>query len=82
MDRVGGVATGELVNAFQAIGQGAHTQTEPARRLRGDAPGVEVRAQGVDQRLGTAACALQRAQGVTDEISRGLAVAGEDRVDE
>lgn len=81
MHRVPGVGAGQGVDAFQAVGEGAHAQRQPPRRLGGDAPRVEVCGKGVDERLGTASGVLERTEGIADQVCHGLPVAGQDGVD-
>jgi hypothetical protein len=80
--RAGGVGAGEFVDAFQAVGQGAHAEGEAAGGFGGDAARVEVGGEGVQERLRAAAGPGERTEGVPDEVGHGLAVSGKDRVDE
>jgi hypothetical protein len=79
---VGGIGTGEFVNALEAIGEGPDAETETASRLGRDASGVELHGQGVDERLGPATGGPQGAQGLPDQIGHGLPVAGQHRIDQ
>ncbi|OAH09345.1 hypothetical protein STSP_73400 [Streptomyces jeddahensis] len=80
MYRVGGVGAGELVDAFQTVGHGPHTQGKPPGRLRRYAARVEVRGEGVDEWLRAAAGLLQRAEGAEDQVGHGLPITGEDGI--
>ncbi len=62
MGGVGRVGAGELMDAFEAVGESAHAQGQAAGGFRGHAAGVEVRGQGLQVGLGAA----QRAEGAVD----------------
>lgn len=79
---VGWVGTGELVDAFQAVCQGAHAQRQAAGGLGGHTAGIEVGGEGAEERLGAAAGRGEWSEGVEDEVGHRLPVAGQHRVDE
>lgn len=82
MRGIGGVGAGELVDAFQAVGQGPHAQGETAGGFGGAAAGVEVRGEGVEEGPGADPGVGEWAERVRHKVGHGLAVAGEDGLDE
>ncbi|SED74512.1 hypothetical protein SAMN05216482_8748 [Streptomyces sp. PAN_FS17] len=82
MRGVGGVRAGEGVDAVQAVGEGAHAQCQSAGGLGGHASRVEVRGQGVEERLGSTAGLFERAESAAYEVHEGLPVAGQDGKDQ
>ncbi len=79
---VRGVVAGQGVDAFQPVGQRAHAERQPPGRGGGHATRVEVRHEGVEQRLCPATRLFQRSQGVAHKIHQRLPVAGEDGKDQ
>jgi hypothetical protein len=82
VNRIPDVVPGQLLDPLQSIGNRADGDMQPFGRFGGNAAGVEIGLQGLQQRLRTAAGRVDGAQHAVHEIDDGGLVAQQYTVDQ